>query len=429
MSKFTGKAPSFASPPYPSNLSPPAYSAGMPNTAQLVHSTNMKPSDNPASSTSRSSHPSGSATAAHESQIRTPVHPSSTIDPKSAALIRGILRQEVDDVMDKTKGKQPNRGPSDIELALEQWDRELSAQEQLEMDFAMAKSLDTAVRDDGYIITMFQQDEARARADRQLAMRIARIDGRTEQTDPVPSKAERIHHVDAAVAGSSSWAGPSGTASKGRARPENCDVSEELKRIKLAHEPTTLKTATDEQTGRESPESSQRAKQQPHSATPEYACVSCNDPGDEIAVIQAPCSHHYCVDCLVQLVTQSIIDESLFPPRCCRMTLPLSIISVLIGPDLTRQYEEKSIERADPERTYCSNKTCSSYILPGCVSGFVGTCRQCETKTCMICKDEAHNGNCQTAVDDLLDIAGEKGWQQCICGHLVELNTGCNHMT
>lgn len=72
--------------------------------------------------------------------------------------------------MDSSKGKQPRLGPTDIEVALEEWGRELINQEHLEKNIAMAHSLDRAVYDDGAAITLFQQEEARAHADRQLAL-------------------------------------------------------------------------------------------------------------------------------------------------------------------------------------------------------------------------------------------------------------------
>lgn len=337
-----------------------------------------------------------------------------------------------------TKGKQPRLGPSDIEVALEEWDRELGNQEQLEIDIAMARSLDRAVRDDGAAITLFQQEEARARADRQLALRIARMGGRVEETDWVPFDAERIYQMNAALAGPSAATGPSTAAGPSsptpqkRVRFESPDACGSSKRIKLSQDaPASESSETDTNKRKrcESPEPSNKAKRQCLQLASECVCVSCNDADDQIDIIQAPCSHHYCAVCLVQLVEQSILDESLFPPRCCRMTLPLSIISVLIGPDLTRRYEEKCIERADPEKTYCSNKTCSSYILPDRVSGYVGTCEKCQAKTCTICKRESHKGRCRTEEDDLLDVAAQQNWQRCRCGHVVELNTGCNHIT
>ncbi|KAJ5355118.1 uncharacterized protein N7496_012330 [Penicillium cataractarum] len=457
MSDTEEKASSSTSPPSASKLSPPATSTVMPAPASEPRSPDTPPptkepfpsvppiSTNPPTpaglpTSNGVSHSIGGTTKAQESQTTTstPARPLLTIDPESAALISQLLHQDFNEMMSTTKGKQPRLGPSDIEVALEEWDQELGNQEQLEIDIAMARSLDRAVRDDGAAITLFQQEEARARADRQLALRLARMGGRVQETDSVPFDGERIYQMNAALAGpsatagSSTAAGPNCPTARKRVRSESPDASEASKRVKPSQDPPDCESSEagiNKRKRGESPEPSSMAKLQHLSTAPQCVCVACNDASDEIDIIQAPCAHHYCAVCLVQLVEQSIIDESLFPPRCCRMTLPLSIISVLIGPDLTRRYEEKCIERADPEKTYCSNRTCSAYILPDRVSGYVGTCGKCQAKTCTICKRESHKGRCRTADDDLLDVAAEQNWQRCRCGHVVELNTGCNHIT
>jgi hypothetical protein len=95
--------------------------------------------------------------------------------------MRQLLHEDMEEMMGTSKGKQPKMGPTDVEIALEEWDRELANQEHLERDLAMAHSLDRAVRDDGATITLFQQEEARARADHQLALRIARMGGESKK--------------------------------------------------------------------------------------------------------------------------------------------------------------------------------------------------------------------------------------------------------
>ncbi|OKP07400.1 hypothetical protein PENSUB_5989 [Penicillium subrubescens] len=324
------------------------------------------------------------------------------------------------------KGKQPRLGPSDLEVALEEWDRQLINQEDLEKDFAMACSLDRAVRDDGATITLFQQEEARAHADRQLAMRIARMGGRTENTAPTPFGAEKIYHMNAGLPS------PSYSASRKRAPSKSPEASGEAKPLKSSQEheaKAPSKAHLEKRMKPEIPESSKMAKPPQGVPVSECACVSCNDIKESIDITKAPCLHNYCTVCLVQLVELAIRDESFFPPRCCRQTLPLSIISALIGPDLTRKYEEKSIELADPSRTYCSNQNCSAYILPDRVCGYIGTCGKCGKTTCTICKQASHKGKCRTAEDVVLDVATAQKWQRCRCGHVVELNTGCNHIT
>lgn len=133
--------------------------------------------------------------------------------------------------------------------------------------------------------------------------------GRAEQPGPTPFDADRIYHMNAALVG------PSGSASRKRAR--STEVSEEAKRLKLSQEPPATgpsNTDSKERMRSETLESSEMAKRPRVSRPSECVCVSCNDANELSDIIQAPCSHHYCTACLVQLVTHAIIDESLFPP-------------------------------------------------------------------------------------------------------------------
>lgn len=55
------------------------------------------------------------------------------------------------------------------------------------------------------------------------------------------------------------------------------------------------------------------------------SCVIC---GDEIhgPLVRAPCRDAYDVGCLVELFRATTVDESLFPPACCRQ--PFSAVTV-----------------------------------------------------------------------------------------------------
>lgn len=77
------------------------------------------------------------------------------------------------------------------------------------------------------------------------------------------------------------------------------------------------------------------------SAPPDVVCVSCEDsyPSDE--VWQAPCSHHYCTECLEQLHRACMTDETLYPPRCCRNEMPWDDVRVKINGRLATRFQEK----------------------------------------------------------------------------------------
>jgi len=161
-------------------------------------------------------------------------------------------------------------------------------------------------------------------------------------------------------------------------------------------------------------------------------CVSCqvNKTVSEVTVVT--CGHQYCGECLRALFEASFTDESLFPPRCCRQNISVNNITSFLDVTLISQYEAKSIEFSTPNRTYCSLQTCSAFIRPDQITANVGTCRSCETRTCTTCKGAAHTGDCpdDPALQETLALAQREGWRRCgSCQRMVELDTGCNHMT
>ncbi|KAJ5616777.1 hypothetical protein N7537_001891 [Penicillium hordei] len=144
-------------------------------------------------------------------------------------------------------------------------------------------------------------------------------------------------------------------------------------------------------------------------------CVACSESYPGSGMIRNSCSHVYCQGCVTHLLQNSLADESLFPPRCCRLPLPLEAARGIIDADLLSM----EIKR----HTYCSDPACSRYILPS----HVGVCNR---QSCILRKKVTHQGE---RVDDrveVLKLGKAKGWQRCLnCSHLVELRSGCNHLT
>lgn len=181
------------------------------------------------------------------------------------------------------------------------------------------------------------------------------------------------------------------------------------------------------------PESSAWAAERERQPAREHRqCTSCDTRQPLGNVYQAPCGHHYCQDCLHTLFELSITDETLFPPRCCRQQMPLATVKLYLNADLMQSFEEKSIEWRSTDRTYCSQPTCSSFIPAENISNERADCPTCSTRTCTICKNQAHDGDCpqDLATQQVLETARGQGWQRCFnCRRLVELDVGCNHMT
>ncbi|KAI4628792.1 hypothetical protein J4E83_003345 [Alternaria metachromatica] len=168
-------------------------------------------------------------------------------------------------------------------------------------------------------------------------------------------------------------------------------------------------------------------------------CGACGDTKPEKDTIKLECSHVYCKDCIVDLFRFAVHkDTSLFPPRCCKATIPLDTnengvkgCSVLLPAELLTEVNEKKAEQEKAQETPCSGADCDHVIPKENISGGVATCNICDTETCTVCEHEAHKGLC--AEDDdtkiLMATAGKVMWQQCTkCKNLVELDTGCFHI-
>ncbi|KAJ6181839.1 hypothetical protein N7485_000481 [Penicillium canescens] len=156
-------------------------------------------------------------------------------------------------------------------------------------------------------------------------------------------------------------------------------------------------------------------------------CVSCFDEFCFAEMTKMLCSHSYCNTCLTQMFRYSAVVESLFPPRCCRLPIPVEQVQSVIGPDLTKLHKEKAIELNDSNRTYCSNQRCLRYILPYFISNAVAICQSCSFLTCAVCKMPQHTGQCRDVNEELLlGLAKKQKWQRCpSCHLLVELLEGC----
>ncbi|KAG6255984.1 hypothetical protein E4U24_006213 [Claviceps purpurea] len=122
-------------------------------------------------------------------------------------------------------------------------------------------------------------------------------------------------------------------------------------------------------------------------------CVACTSEVASSDSIQCPCSHDYCRDCMANLFNAAIGDESLFPPRCCKMAIPIDLVQSCLSAELLATYEAKKLEYMILNGTYCdvpTVPTCSTLVLPASVQDDIATCIKCQKKTCTICNVESH---------------------------------------
>jgi E3 ubiquitin-protein ligase RNF144 len=162
------------------------------------------------------------------------------------------------------------------------------------------------------------------------------------------------------------------------------------------------------------------------------ACMEVVSSKNTLTLECKPEVHTYCRVCLIDLFTSALDNTSLFPPRCCRLPIPLDTCRAILPKELVKSFDIKVEELATPNPTYCSNAECSKFLRSKDIKAEVGTCVFCKHKTCLRCKGSDHEGLCPSDphVQLLMDVARRSRWQQCTkCNNMVELEQGCFHMT
>ncbi|KAG4430281.1 hypothetical protein IFR05_014228 [Cadophora sp. M221] len=162
------------------------------------------------------------------------------------------------------------------------------------------------------------------------------------------------------------------------------------------------------------------------------SCVCCADDFEPTYTSQMPCKHDYCHFCVQRVVINSLVNETLYPPRCCKQPFDMDSMRQALTPELISGFYEKKVEFETVDRTYCSNPTCSTFLYPVNIVADTGTCPKCLTTTCVMCKAATHKGDClqDTATQQVLALANAEGLKRCEhCKRMIELKHGCNHIT
>ncbi|KAI4723677.1 hypothetical protein E4T48_00071 [Aureobasidium sp. EXF-10727] len=161
-------------------------------------------------------------------------------------------------------------------------------------------------------------------------------------------------------------------------------------------------------------------------------CTACEDHFQAKDLILTSCGHCYCGSCLSVLFNAAVSDESLYPPSCCaNAPIPFQHAKRFLEPELETTFEEKGVEFATVDRTYCSDPACSTFIPPTEIVKSVAYCWHCDKLTCVVCKAPAHEGDCPADLElaALLKYAEEMHWQRCYqCLSIVQRIDGCNFM-
>ena len=324
------------------------------------------------------------------------------MDEETVHLILTLQMEDLDVMKSNSKGKAAEGSAiPDSQLAIELQKAEIQKQKTLLEDLRMANSISRAVQDDGTTVTILMAEERRCVQDREAACRMS---GQHHDVASLPDS-----RVDEDL-----------LSRLGSLNIRQADDEDDGDGLSCYGE--SIISTSNQDTGESS---AWAARRKP--AKPVYECVACLDVRD---TVQVPCQHQYCKPCILNLVNESLIDESLFPPRCCRQEMPTSLLRPYMTAELTAKFEQKGIEMGTPNRTYCYS--CGVFINPDAIHGHHAHCEICNLDTCMLCGGRVHQGDCpkDLALERVLQIAQETGWQRCQqCQNMIERREGCNHIT
>lgn len=351
------------------------------------------------------------------------------IDLESLRLIVQLQQEDADGLVNG-KGRGFEAAP-DNEFAAELFKSELKALETVASDRTMCLSMARAVDADQQAIDRHTQIEEEATRDRQEALR---------HTAPQPARPTASRPAGQRTDQDQETTRKGTDANPDAARSKQLPVLSSIRALKALSLSNDNKKEKSVSAGRSSTvkgpsvslKNNEKEKTLSRSRKPDITCIACSDNVMVWDAVHCPCSHDYCHNCVKDLYKASMTDESLFPPRCCKLPIPVSLAEQALSRDLISQFETKALEFGIPNRTYCHQLTCSTFIPPSTIHNSIAACPKCNKKTCTICKGSTHDGDCpqDETTQEILRIAKENGWQRCkSCRRVVELNHGCNHIS
>ncbi|KAI9652459.1 MAG: hypothetical protein M1829_001643 [Trizodia sp. TS-e1964] len=123
-------------------------------------------------------------------------------------------------------------------------------------------------------------------------------------------------------------------------------------------------------------------------------CSVCGDSVHPHAAVQLACNDRYCKPCLKSFFLRVTKDESLFPPKCHRQPIDISLIEADFSPDELATYKSAEQEFTSRERLYCADPACAKFIPMEQRTRDCASCAACGAGTCIHCKALEHGGAC-----------------------------------
>jgi hypothetical protein len=370
---------------------------------------------------------------------------------ESEALLFRLQLEEIEALKAAQKGKHLEGRGTDHEYALELYEQELANQDLLMSDRQFADIMSEGVQSDADVIGAIQVEENDSRREHRLAG--STLSGAAQSTKSAKEDNAYVHLEDRFAEQlsrlsqfedllglpRSSWESLTASSSREATKPAKEDSADTGFENKLAQDLSILNKVkisygipTSRLESLTASSSRSGVDLRTLSGPRKIVCTACQDEKHFVDTAQVPCGHHYCRTCISKLFEDAVSDESLFPPRCCRQNIPLSSATHFLAPALLLKFRAKSIEFSTPNRTYCHRESCSAFIPPSRIHGHTGRCPSCFHETCTLCKQNSHTGDCptDTGLQSLLELSTSEGWQRCYsCRRVVELDTGCNHIT
>ena len=159
-------------------------------------------------------------------------------------------------------------------------------------------------------------------------------------------------------------------------------------------------------------------------------CRACATQFPPAKLIQLRCDDRYCHSCLQRLFEMAMKDETLYPPRCHGIPIPIKTVKRHLPRSLLRKFQEMKPELSCRDKTYCHLPTCSTFIAPHSIHNEQAICQKCRAVTCNNCRKAWHFGPCiEDQAEDFFKLLRSTHWKRCPeCRRVVEKTDGCNHV-
>ncbi|MCJ1288527.1 hypothetical protein MMC34_000055 [Xylographa carneopallida] len=325
------------------------------------------------------------------------------MDEPTARLLLDFYLEDLAEIEARQKRKQKLGEKADSEIAIDLLKHDIAKFQNTLLDQRIAQSFAVAVHQDAAAISLLMQDEETAAQDHRLAYEL-----------------DEEHQYKRPITNTVKFSNPKTTVAGSMAELE----------LVMAN----LRTYNTLELSKPGPSSSSKNAVEHESFTiQQEICIICEEVKHSFDILQASCGHHYCRECITAVVQMSIQQESLYPPKCCQIEIPISTATDFLAPELMEQFHRKGEEFSTFNRTYCCHPECSTFIPQRKIKHGVASCPSCHRDTCAICKEGSHkNADCPFDPDQqTMDaLAVEKSWKKCpACQRRIELFMGCNHIT